>query len=174
MNLNYQAMACPSCGFTREGLVNDSASTAGLVQVDDTYYGLLFNRNRCSDVLLKIHYCPKCGHCLDGQKMRGCSFCEGESVKGEDSWGSRGKKSSLSVGTSITALRRYEPTLMVENILDDYDYGSHADITFCPFCGKKLKKEIPIVNNGENTVQTGKKRKRFDILFFMKKKGGTE
>lgn len=65
MNFKFRGMSCPSCGFTRETLLNESESTVGLVQVDDAYYGLFFERRRHLDALLKIYYCPKCGFGLD-------------------------------------------------------------------------------------------------------------
>lgn len=140
MNSNYRETSCPSCGFTKESLLNEHESTAGLVQVDDAYYGLFFARCRHLDVLIKIHCCPKCGFRLDGKTVRGCLFCAGKAVKSEEAWGTTVKKGALSIGTSIRDAHKYEPTLMVESFLDDSDNGSHADISFCPFCGRKLRK----------------------------------
>ena len=171
MNSKFREMSCPSCGFTKETMLNESESTVVLVQVDDAYYGLFFERCRHLDVLIKIHYCPKCGFCLDGQRVRACLFCAGKSVKPEETWGTIVKKGSLSIGTSTRDVHKYEPTLIVESVLDDYDNGSHADITFCPFCGVRLRKKVPPVNSGENAVRPDKKRKLLDILSFMKKKG---
>lgn len=171
MNSKFRGMSCPSCGFTSETLLNESESTVGLVQVDDAYYGLFFERRRHLHALLKIHYCPKCGFGLDGETVRNCLFCAGKSVKGEEAGGMIGKKGSLSIGTSIRDAHEYKPTLMVESLLDDYDNGSHADIIFCPFCGVRLRKKVQPVNVGEDAMRPDKKRKLFSILGFMKKKG---
>lgn len=167
MNSKFREMSCPSCGFTKETLLNESESTVGLVRVDDAYYGLFFERCRHLDVLIKIHYCPKCGFCLDGQRVRACLFCAGKSVKPEEAWGTIVKKGSLSIGASTRDAHKYEPTLIVESVLDDYDNGSHADIIFCPFCGKRRR----TVRGGKNAVGPGK---LLGILSFMKKKDGTK